>query len=866
MANLTPMLKQYYALKDKHPGSILFFRLGDFYEMFGKDAQKASKILNITLTARNKGTENETPMCGIPYHAAEGYIAKLTKAGEKVAICEQITSPSGEGIVERDVVRIITPGTTLDTNILANNQNNFLVSVVNKDKKWGIAFVDLTTGEFKLTELKTFDDIFNELNRILPTEIIITPDLNDNLEIKTKLEQIANLNLFYPAMFKEADESLKNHFKVKSLQSFGIENQPLGIQAAGNLINYLQDTQKTALEHINKLSQYNISDYMILDESTIRNLELIYTYQFFEEKGSLLSVIDQTQTGMGGRLLRNWLLHPLINLEKIQLRLDVVDEFFNNLDLREQLKKELKNISDIERLIGRLGCKRTNARDLLNLKTSLEIIPEIKKVLKSCNSKLLKQSIKNLDEHQDIVTLIDKAICEDPSLLITDGGMIAEGYNKELDELRKISTSGKGWITELQQKESARTGISTLKVKFNKVFGYYIEVSNSNLNQVPDNYTRKQTLVNAERFVTPELKEYETKVLGAEEKIQELEQKLFWEIRDQVAKQFKQIQNTAQIIALLDVLLSFTNVALTNNYIKPQVNDSDILEIKNGRHPVIESIQTQESYVPNDSNFNHTDHQLILLTGPNMSGKSSYLRQTALIILLAQIGCFVPCESASIGVTDRIFTRVGASDNLIRGQSTFMVEMQEAANILNNATHKSFIVLDELGRGTSTFDGVSIAWAIVEYIYKNIKAKTLFATHYHELIDMVEKLDKAKNYSVSVKETDTGVIFLRKIIPGGIDRSYGIEVAKLAGLPKALTDRAYQILDELEAELHIPNGSAVTLSSVEGSADPTESDGSTKLTMTDSVFSQELDKIDLDNLTPIEALKKLKELKDKTLK
>jgi len=850
MANLTPMLKQYYELKDKHPDSILFFRLGDFYEMFGKDSIKASKILNITLTARNKGTENETPMCGIPYHAAEGYIAKLTKAGEKVAICEQITQPNGEGIVERDVVRIITPGTTLDTNILANNQNNFLVSVVNKNNKWGIAFVDLTTGEFKLTQLKTFDDIFNELNRILPSEIIITPDLNENLEIKTKLEQIANLNLFYPAMFKEADEALKNHFKVKSLQSFGVEKQPLGIQAAGNLINYLQDTQKTALEHINKLSLYNINDYMILDESTIRNLELIYTYQFFEEKGSLLSVIDKTQTGMGGRLLRNWLLHPLINLDKIQQRLDVVEEFYNNLDLREQLKKKFKNISDIERLLGRLGCKRTNARDLLNLKNSLQIIPEIKKILKSTSSKLLKLSIKNLNEHQDIVTLIDKAICEDPPLLITDGGMIANGYNKELDELRKISTSGKGWITELQQKESARTGISTLKVKFNKVFGYYIEVSNSNLNQVPDNYTRKQTLVNAERFVTPELKEYETKVLGAEEKIQELEQKLFWEIRDQVARQFKQIQNTAQIIAQLDVLLSFTNVALENNYTKPQVNDSDILEIKNGRHPVIESIQTQESYVPNDCNFDHSDHQLILLTGPNMSGKSSYLRQTALIILLAQIGCFVPCESASIGVTDRIFTRVGASDNLIRGQSTFMVEMQEAANILNNATHKSFIVLDELGRGTSTFDGVSIAWAIVEYIYKNIKAKTLFATHYHELIDMVEKLDKAQNYSVSVKETDTGVIFLRKIIPGGIDRSYGIEVGKLAGLPKALTDRAYQILDELEAELHISNGNNKPL----------------KPTPHKCITKEFLKKLDLDNLTPLEALAKLKELKDKKTK
>ena len=830
MSELTPMLKQYREIKAKHQDCILFFRLGDFYEMFGPDALEASKILNITLTARNKGTVNETPMCGIPYHAADGYIAKLTRAGKKVAICEQMTDPNLPGLVERSVIRIITPGTTLDNNILENKRNNYLVSLFNKDNKWGIAFVDLTTGEFKLTELNKLDDLINELNRILPSEIIITPDLNENLSLKTKLEQISNLNLFYPALFHPAPETLLEHFKVQSLQSFGIEKYLSGIEAAGNLINYLKDTQKTSLEHINKISLYNLSDYMILDEATIRNLELLYTFQFFEEKGSLISILDQTQTGMGGRLLRNWLLHPLINLDKVQQRLDAVEEFYNNLDLRENLKKELKNISDIERLIGRLGCKRANARDLLNLKNSLQQIPLIKKILNTAHchpessegsitsdvldssrvrndngrpdSKLLKNLTKNLDEHQEVVDLIQKSVAEDPPLLITEGEMIADNYNSELDELRKISRSGKDWLKDLQTREIQRSGISSLKVKFNKIFGYYIEVSNSNLGQVPTDYTRKQTLVNAERFVTPELKEYEQKVLGAEEKIIELEQRLFWEIRNEVAKHFEAIQNTAQIIAQLDVLLNFANIALLNNYTKPELNDGETIEIKNGRHPVIEKLQT-ESYVPNDGLFNHTDHQLILLTGPNMSGKSSYLRQTALIILLAQIGSYVPASSAKIGLTDRIFTRVGASDNLIRGQSTFMVEMQEAANILNNATAKSFIVLDELGRGTSTFDGVSIAWAIVEYIYKNIKAKTLFATHYHELIDLVEKLDKAKNYCVTVKETETGVIFLRKIIPGGIDRSYGIEVAKLAGLPKPLTDRAYEILAELESELKI---------------------------------------------------------------
>lgn len=803
MAEVTPMLKQYRSIKDQHQDCILFFRLGDFYEMFGPDALEASKILNITLTARGKGTANEVPMCGVPYHAADGYIAKLTRAGKKVAICEQMTDPSLPGIVERDVIRIITPGTTLDNNILENKRNNYLASIVFQENIWGLSFVDLTTGEFQLIEIRKQDDLINELGRILPSEIIITPELNDNLPLMARLKNLSNVNLFYPAIFKSAGETLLEHFQVKSLQSFGVEKYPVGIRSAGNLINYLKDTQKTSLEHINKLGFYNISDYMILDEATIRNLELLYTYQLFEEKGSLVSILDETLTGMGGRLLRNWLLHPLIKAEKIQARLDSVAEFFGNLELRESLKTELKNISDIERLIGRLGCKRANARDLVNLKNSLKQIPQIKKAIKNCESKLLKDCYKNLDEHTSLVELIEKSIAEDAPLLITDGGMIADGYNAELDDLRKISTSGKDWLSDLQIKEVARTGISSLKVKFNKIFGYYIEVSNSNLGQVPSDYTRKQTLVNAERFVTPELKEYEQKVLGAQEKIIAIEQKLFWEIRDQVAKHFESIQATAQVLAQLDVLLNFANISLLNNYAKPEINEAGEIAVKSGRHPVIEKLLTEESYVPNDGLFNHDDHQLVLLTGPNMSGKSSYLRQTALIILLAQIGCFVPAESAKIGIVDRIFTRVGASDNLIRGQSTFMVEMQEAANILNNATSKSFIVLDELGRGTSTFDGVSIAWAIVEYIYKNIKAKTLFATHYHELIDLVEKLDKAKNYSVTVKETDTGVIFLRKVIPGGIDRSYGIEVAKLAGLPKALTDRAYEILAELEKDMKI---------------------------------------------------------------
>jgi len=780
-----------------------------------------------------------------PYHAAEGYIAKLTKAGKRVAICEQVSDPNLPGLVKREVVRIVTPGTTLDTSVLENNQNNYLVSLTKNKNIFGLALVDLTTGEFKVTEISKIEDLENELKRIRPSEIIITLDLKSEITLYNLLVQISNVNIFQSSIFNEPDKTLIEHFNVRSLASFGIDQYSEAIISAGNLLNYLKDTQKARLEHINSIAYYNLSEYMILDDATIRNLELIYSSYNFDQKNSLLNILDQTLTGMGGRLLRFYLLHPLINAEKINRRLEAVEEIYMNNDLRQKLTLELKNISDIERLIGRLGCNRANARDLVNLKNSLEIISNLKKIINQTNAYELTEINNNLNEHSAVIELIKKSICDDPPLLITEGGMIADGYNAELDELHKIARSGKDWIKELQEREIIRSGISSLKVRYNRVFGYYIEVSKTNLGQVPSDYLRKQTLVNGERFITPELKEYEEKVLGAEEKIKEIEKRLFFEIRDLVAESFASIQKTAHQVAKLDVLLNFSVVALVNNYKKPENDESNEIKILNGRHPIIEKINTSESYIPNDCQLG-SQTRLILLTGPNMSGKSSYLRQNALIVLMAQIGCYVPAESAQIGVVDRIFTRVGASDNLVSGLSTFMVEMTETANILNNATEKSLIILDELGRGTSTYDGVSIAWAITEHIHEKIKAKTLFATHYHELIEVVEKLPAAKNFCVAVKETADGVIFLRKIIAGAIPRSYGIEVAKIAGFDSAIINRAKQILKQLESELHI-NGEQLPLPEVENKNSALD----------------ELDKIDINNLTPIEALQKLKEIIDK---
>ena len=849
MSKLTPMLEQYYEIKEKHPTELLFFRLGDFYELFGDDAKKASKILDIVLTARNKGSENEMPMCGVPHHALENYMAKLLRAGQRVAICDQVSDPTLPGIVKREVVQVVTPGTTLVDSTLNNKNNNFIVSLSWQKNKWGMAIADLTTGEFQMTEIADLNLLKNELFRFTVSEVIINGSLQNDNRHQDFISQLNNVNVYQLPNFEKADKVLLRHFAVKNLQSFGVESLAVGIEAAGTLLHYLKETQKTDLSHINKLRRYNFADYMVLDEATIRNLELFYTNYTGDYQGSLLSVIDRTMTSMGARLLRRWLILPLLKDEKINQRLQAVAELKGQSSLQRELADTFKQVADIERLIGKIGCRRTNARDLMALKSSLDLVPGVKKILQPCKADLLVKWKKELAEHTELRDMLNEVFVPEPGVSITEGGMVRDGYNEKLDELRTISKGGKDWLAKFQAQEIERTGISSMKVKFNRVFGYYIEVSKANMSQVPDDYIRKQTLVNAERYITPELKEYEEKILGAEEKINNLEHQIFQEILEKVIKFFPEIQKTASIVAGLDAISGFARLAVENNYCQPKVVAPGELKVVNGRHPVIESFQ-KESYVPNDCNLNHSDNEFVLLTGPNMSGKSSFLRQTALISLLAQIGSFVPAEKAELGVVDRIFTRVGASDNLAQGVSTFMAEMQEAANILNNATKNSLIILDELGRGTSTYDGVSIAWAIMEHIHDKIGAKTIFATHYHELTGVVEKLKRAENYCVAVSENEGKVIFLHKIIKGATSDSYGIEVAKIAGLAKDLTSRAEEILDNLEKKSDIKIKPKAEQASLLLPMSPRE-----------EKVSKALAEINPDEMTPIEALQKLSELR-----
>ncbi len=855
MAQLTPMLKQYFEIKKEHADSILLFRLGDFYEMFGQDAKEASAILDITLTARNKGTENEIPMCGVPFHALDAYLPKLTRAGKKAAICEQLSDPSLPGIVERKVVRIVTPGTTLDPNTLERRENNFLASLYKEADSWGLAVADLTTGEFKLAQPADINELRTIISRLFPAEAILPDALFNDRELMAFLGRLTNINKFSIPFHEDHRENILAHFKVKNLEGFGVDKMDSAIKAAANLLGYLKETQKSGLEHINRMGVYNIYDFMLMDEATLRNLELFRTSYDGRFEGSLLWAIDNTLTAMGGRLLRKWLLHPLAEKKTIEKRLEAVEEIKNGHDLSERLSGILKNTIDLERLLGRIGCGRANARDLDNLKETLKKVPDILNALASCPSRYLKILRKNLDECAEAVEIIERTIEDDPPALITEGGMIKKGIDKELDELKEIAFSGKDYIKALQIREAERSGISSLKVKFNKVFGYYIEISKANLRSVPDDYIRKQTLVNAERFITPELKEYEEKVLTAEERLKEIEQRIFLETVEKIKPYFPDIQKNARVMARLDILLSFAGSAGLHNYVRPEISDSGIIDIRDGRHPVIEMIG-KEDYIPNDILLDHKANEFLLVTGPNMSGKSSYLRQTALIVLMAHIGSFVPASQARISIVDRIFTRVGASDDLNRGQSTFMVEMQEAANIINNATKKSLIILDELGRGTSTYDGVSIAWAIMEYIHHNIGAKTIFATHYHELVDVANKLKRAGNYCVLVKEDRGEVIFCRKVAKGAIDRSYGIEVAKLAGLPGELIDRARGYLEALEkkkGESLFPRQPA--LFGLSGEHDK-------KNNKYDKII-EELRAIDVNNITPVEAAGKLEELKKK---
>lgn len=801
---LTPMMRQYMDIKNKYEDCILFYRLGDFYEMFFEDAKTASRELELVLTGRECGLEEKAPMCGIPFHAATNYISRLVNKGFKVAICEQVEEPSqAKGIVKRDVIKVITPGTYSETTGDEEYKNTYIMAIYNSNGYYGIASSDISTGEFKTTffkELKT--TLLDEVSKILPKEVIV--DTNFNEDIIAEIHNISNALITKKNIqeFNCTDEELINQFT--EAQIAGLDSRSKA--ASSILLKYILDTQKMSLSNINLLESYDIINYMTIDSSSRRNLELTENLKEKSKKGSLIWVLDKTSTTMGGRTLRKWIEEPLINKEEINHRLDSVDELFNNIYFTEELREALKNIYDIERIVGKISNKNVNAKDLVSLNMSLLKLPEIKEKLSQCNSSLLSQWHDNLDVLSDISDLLSNALLDDPSTSIKEGNIIRKGYSEKVDELREAKLHGKQWIASLESKEREFTGIKSLKIGYNKVFGYYIEISKANYSSIPEGrYIRKQTLANAERYITEDLKVVEEKILGADEHLMALEYQLFVELRDKVEAQIPRLKRSANIISSLDALSTLAKVAVDNDYVRPEINNEGILNITDGRHPVVEKVIGNGEFVSNNTTINNTDHRLLLITGPNMAGKSTYMRQVALITLMAQIGSFVPAKSANISVCDKIFTRIGASDDLAGGKSTFMVEMWEVSNILKNATPNSLVLLDEVGRGTSTYDGLSIAWSVIEYISNNdnLKCKTLFATHYHELTKLEGIIEGVKNYSVAVKESDDQVIFLRKIIEGGADQSYGIEVAKLAGLPFEVIDRAKDILTKLENEKSI---------------------------------------------------------------
>ncbi len=803
MSDLTPMMQQYMDIKNEYEDCILFFRMGDFYEMFFDDAKLAAKVLDIALTSRNKGGGEKTPMAGVPAHSADSYIASLINAGYKVAICEQIEDPEeADGLVERDVIRVITPGTVVENEILEDKENNYLSAIDILGDKIGFSYIDISTGEFYVSEfsIQRKEKIWDELDRIQPREVLLVKKIEKSKNFyryKKKLK--FTCNSIQEIKYKTAYKILTEHFQTQSLSGFGCEEKRAATLAAGQILLFLQETQKRTLKHINKITTYNLNEYMLLDATTRRNLELLTTIRDNKREGSLLNIIDRTVTSMGGRLIKKWITQPLIDKGEIKARLSAVNELKNNYMLLTELQDNLDGIYDLERILGKITYESANARDLAALKFSLKKLPFLYENIQKLSSPLIQDLQKKFDPLSDLLKLLDNSIIDDPPLTVREGGLIKDNYSKELDELRKSRREGKEWITNLQEIERKKTGITSLKVGFNKVFGYYIEVTNPNLDKVPENYTRKQTLSNSERYITPDLKEKEALILGAEERINDLEYELFVDIRNKIGENVDRIKQTAAVISRLDVLISFSIVAIENNYNCPEIQDNDIIDIKEGRHPVVEEM-LEKTFVPNDTYLDREENRFLIITGPNMSGKSTYMRQVAIIVLLAQIGCFIPAEKAKIGIVDRIFTRVGASDDLTTGQSTFMVEMNEVANIVNNASKRSLIILDEVGRGTSTYDGVSIAWAVSEYInnLEKIGARTLFATHYHELTHLAAEHKGIKNFNVVVEEDKNGVHFLHKIIPGKADQSYGIEVARLAGLPGELIKNAQQILNQLE--------------------------------------------------------------------
>jgi len=860
------MMRQYNEIKRQHKDALLFFRMGDFYELFFEDAKLASKVLGITLTSRSKG-EGAIPMAGVPHHAADSYIRRLIKAGHKVAICDQLQDPEeATGIVDRGVTRIITPGTITEDTLLEDKSNNYLIAVLETNTMTGLSWIDLSTGRFQVEDIRK-ETLFDEFARLNPSEVLLPEETVRNNtsfmeRIRAECDGIVTARPDWEFSKDTAYRILMEHFGTTSLEGFGCEDVGPALGAAGAVIQYLKETQKTSLKHIGKIQKYQADNRVLMDKATQQSLEITQTIRARDREGSLLSVIDQTKTPMGARLLREWIISPLRVSAEIKYRQIGVKELSENSPLMRELRDILGNIYDIERISTKISCGRANGRDLVSLKQSLSKLPALKEKAGFCMSDVLVSAEEQLDVLDEVRTLIGTAIVPDPPPTIRDGGLIREGYDAALDELKYISKNGKSWIANFQAEEIARTGINSLKVGYNKVFGYYIEVTNVNKDNIPQTYIRKQTLKNAERFITPELKEYETKVLTADERAMDLEYDLFIQIREQVSGFTARLQRTSEAIALLDVLSTLANLAVENRYIMPEITDSLELKIIDGRHPVLDRKFANESFVPNDINLDGTQDTIMVITGPNMAGKSTYIRQVALLILMAQMGSFIPAKEAVIGTVDRIFTRVGASDELSRGQSTFMVEMNETANILNNATERSLIILDEVGRGTSTFDGVSIAWAITEYIYQHIHARTLFATHYHELTELALLFPGIKNFNIAVKEWGDEIIFLRKIVEGGTDKSYGIHVARLAGIPREVIQRARIILNNLEAATLDVNGKPkfAPLKTAQNSKQPAQ----LKLFLSkQDMVIEEIRKLETSIMSPLEALNKLDDFKKK---
>ncbi len=877
MAELTPMMQQYMETKKEYSDCILFYRLGDFYEMFFEDALTASKELEITLTGKNCGLEERAPMCGIPYHAVDGYLTKLVSKGYKVAICEQTEDPKqAKGLVKREVIRIVTPGTNLNMQSLEETKNNYLMCIAYLPNKIGLSVADVTTGDYYLTELEDTRKLLDEINKYMPSEVICNDaflvsgvDVDD---MRGRLKIAVNTIESHYFDDDACRKCLMKHFHVQVLTGLGIEDFPTGMIAAGALLQYLYETQKTSLAHFTHLYPYLTNKYMLLDSSTRRNLELTETLREKQKRGSLLWILDKTKTAMGARTLRSYIEQPLIDAGEIAMRQDAIETLCSNAVARDEIREYLNPIYDLERLLGKVSYKTANPRDLIALRNSLEMLPHIKTVLGELEGALLCNINRDIDALEDIYSLIDHAIIEEPPITIREGGIIREGFDETIDNLRHAKTEGKTWLANLEEEDRERTGIKNLRIKYNKVFGYYFEVTNSYLNMVPADYIRKQTLTNAERFTTPRLKELEDTILNAEDKLFSLEYDMFCKIRDGIAAQIERIQKTAKAVAALDVFASLSLIAERNQYVRPKINGKGIINIKNGRHPVVEKVIVNDMFIANDTYLDNNRNCISVITGPNMAGKSTYMRQTALIVLMAQIGSFVPASSADICIVDRIFTRVGASDDLASGQSTFMVEMNEVANILRNATAKSLLILDEIGRGTSTFDGLSIAWAVIEHISnrKILGAKTLFATHYHELTELEGKMNNVNNYCIAVKEKGDDIVFLRKIVKGGADKSYGIQVARLAGVPDMVIDRAKEIVEQLSDNDITEKVQSIAVQNKTEKKSPVKKYDEVDLeqisfldTVSDADVLKELSEIDVTNLTPLDALNTLYRLQNK---